>query len=468
MLLVAALAIVSLAPRGHAGPVGSAFTYQGSLKDNLVNAAGPYDFRFTLYDAASGGAPVSGTVVRDDLGVADGLFTTELDFGASNFKGDQLWLEVEVRQGASTGAYTVLPRQKLTPTPFAMGVSLPHDQAFGSPLSLFRMHNSGSGAGGEFSSSGLRGLRGITASTTFNAAGIRGEAVGGSGNIIGVEGVALNSSGGTGLVGRGLATGAYIEGLGSTATGVYAYGGARGLYAQSLGTGSAVVAVGQGAQKENATIVASNTEATQGMAAYLANNSSFATAHVKNTGTGQVLWLERTSTSPGDFIRCVNATASQFWVDKDGVTHTRVLEILGGADLSERFDVTEEAAIEPGTVVSIDPAHEGRLTLSREPYDRRVAGIISGAGGVQPGLLLGQKGSVADGEHPVALSGRVYCRVTAANGPIRPGDLLTTSAVPGHAMRVEDHARAQGAILGKAMGSLEHGEGLVLVLVGLQ
>jgi hypothetical protein len=58
--------------------------------------------------------------------------------------------------------------------------------------------------------------------------------------------------------------------------------------------------------------------------------------------------------------------------------------------------------------------------------------------------------------------------VTAANGPIRPGDLLTTSAIPGHAMRVDDPARAQGAILGKAMGALERGEGLVLVLVGLQ
>ena len=97
-----------------------------------------------------------------------------------------------------------------------------------------------------------------------------------------------------------------------------------------------------------------------------------------------------------------------------------------------------------------------------------MAGILSGAGGVAPGMLMGQKGSVADGAHPVALTGRVYCRATAANGPIRPGDLLTTSSIPGHAMRVDDHARAAGAILGKAMGTLEAGEGLVLVLVGLQ
>ena len=83
-------------------------------------------------------------------------------------------------------------------------------------------------------------------------------------------------------------------------------------------------------------------------------------------------------------------------------------------------------------------------------------------------MPMGQQGTVTDGAHAVALTGRVYCRATAANGPIAPGDLLTTSDVPGHAMRVDDPTRAQGAIIGKAMGSLEKGEGLVLVMVGLQ
>ena len=81
---------------------------------------------------------------------------------------------------------------------------------------------------------------------------------------------------------------------------------------------------------------------------------------------------------------------------------------------------------------------------------------------------MGQAGSVADGEHPVALSGRVYCWADASGGAIEPGDLLTTSATPGHAMKVTDHARAQGAIIGKAMTSLDRGTGLVLVLVSLQ
>jgi hypothetical protein len=75
---------------------------------------------------------------------------------------------------------------------------------------------------------------------------------------------------------------------------------------------------------------------------------------------------------------------------------------------------------------------------------------------------------VFEGDHHVALSGRVFVKADASAGPIRPGDLLTTSAVPGHAMKVADHDRAQGAVLGKAMTGLESGTGLVLVLVTLQ
>ena len=62
----------------------------------------------------------------------------------------------------------------------------------------------------------------------------------------------------------------------------------------------------------------------------------------------------------------------------------------------------------------------------------------------------------------------MYCWVDTSNGPIKPGDLLTTSDTPGHAMKVTDYAKAQGAIIGKAMSSLEKGRGLVLVLVTLQ
>lgn len=153
----------------------------------------------------------------------------------------------------------------------------------------------------------------------------------------------------------------------------------------------------------------------------------------------------------------------------DGRITTQELQITGGSDLSEQFDVKPvDVEVGPGMVVSIDPDNPGDLQVCRKPYDNRVAGIISGANGIKTGMMMGQKGTEADGKHPVALTGRVYCRANASNGPIRPGDLLTTSPVPGHAMKATDRDRAFGATIGKAMTSLEQGSGLVLVLVSLQ
>jgi hypothetical protein len=153
----------------------------------------------------------------------------------------------------------------------------------------------------------------------------------------------------------------------------------------------------------------------------------------------------------------------------DGRITTQELEITGGSDLSEQFDIKAiHETIRPGMLVCIDPERPGELVMSTKAYDRTAAGVVSGAGGVKPGMLMGQKGTKADGRHPVALTGRVYCMVDASHGPIKPGDLITTSDTPGHGMKVEDHSRAQGAIIGKAMTPLASGKGLVLVLVSLQ
>jgi hypothetical protein len=155
----------------------------------------------------------------------------------------------------------------------------------------------------------------------------------------------------------------------------------------------------------------------------------------------------------------------------DGRVTTQELQITGGSDLSEQFDIhsiRDDLVPVPGMVVSIDPENPGDLIVSSQDYDRKVAGIISGAGGVKPGMLMGQRGSKADGINPVALTGRVFCLADASFGAIETGDLLTTSNTPGHAMKVIDHGRASGATLGKAMNSLKEGRGLVLVLVSLQ
>lgn len=142
--------------------------------------------------------------------------------------------------------------------------------------------------------------------------------------------------------------------------------------------------------------------------------------------------------------------------------------IEGGSDLAEPFNFSEsKEEITQGAVVVIDNQNPGHLKLSDQAYDTRVAGVVSGANGINPGIQMQQQGALEGGKN-VALTGRVYVLADNSNGVIRPGDLLTTSGIPGHAMKVTDHARAQGAILGKAMSGLDEAKGMVLVLVTLQ
>ncbi|MBI5030037.1 MAG: hypothetical protein HZB51_05885 [Chloroflexi bacterium] len=163
----------------------------------------------------------------------------------------------------------------------------------------------------------------------------------------------------------------------------------------------------------------------------------------------------------------IGTTGPSAKLDVAGTTATNILQIRGGADLAEKFDVSGDQAVEPGTLMVIDENNPGRLKLSELAYDTKVAGIVSGAGGVQPGLTLHQQ-DVMDGSTVVTIAGRVYVKAESLSSPIKPGDLLTTSTMPGYAMKAIDRERAQGAIIGKAMSGLETGTGLVLVLVNLQ
>ncbi len=164
----------------------------------------------------------------------------------------------------------------------------------------------------------------------------------------------------------------------------------------------------------------------------------------------------------------VGTTTPGAKLDVLGTVKCAALTLTGGSDIAEPFDIKKSEMIEAGMVMVIDPNNPGKLKVADKAYDTHVAGVISGAGGISPGMLMSQSGSVADGEFPVALTGRVYCFADASGGSIAPGDLLTTSNIPGYAMKVTDYRKAQGAILGKAMSTLDHKKGLVLILVTLQ
>ncbi len=138
---------------------------------------------------------------------------------------------------------------------------------------------------------------------------------------------------------------------------------------------------------------------------------------------------------------------------------------LVGGDCAEEFEIAEPDKAEPGAVMVI--SEDGALAVSRQAYDKRVAGVISGAGDLRPGILLDRQSKKSD-RLPLAMNGKVYCKVDADYGPVEVGDLLTTSLTCGHAMKASDCAKAFGTVIGKALRRLEAGKGLIPILVALQ
>ena len=137
---------------------------------------------------------------------------------------------------------------------------------------------------------------------------------------------------------------------------------------------------------------------------------------------------------------------------------------LKGADLAEQFRRVGDVEAEPGHVVVL--AGDDTVRVSGQAYDQRVAGVVSGAGEYRPALVLDDR--QGEQRRPLALTGKVWCRVEAESEPVRVGDLLTTSAVPGHAMRATDRRRAFGAVVGKSLVDLPSGRALIPIFVTLQ
>jgi hypothetical protein len=138
---------------------------------------------------------------------------------------------------------------------------------------------------------------------------------------------------------------------------------------------------------------------------------------------------------------------------------------LGGADCAEDFDVAAPDVIEPGTVMALNA--DGRLEPSWEAYEKKVVGVISGAGDYKPGIVLDKRPQPSN-RASIALMGKVYAKVDARYGPIDVGDLLTSSPTAGHAMKADNPIKAFGAVIGKALRPLPSGQGLIPILIALQ
>ena len=317
--------------------------------------------------------------------------------------------------------------------------------------------NSGAGQGVYGESASGEGVRGVGHSTDHGAVvgtndvgvgvfgssrsgdGVHGE-TSAEGFLGGVTGVALNANGvATGVLGRSIGAGPGVSGLASTDSGVLGFHGDPRLNETTVGNDGARAGV-FGASDVGA-----------GVVGYSRNTASFGVI-----AFGGIRASTINHPTAGEFNGKVQVNGDM------SVTGDIFLQ---GADCAEHFDITGLAAIEPGCVVVIDDS--GALRQSDGAYDRKVAGVISGAGSYRSGLVLDAREQAGD-RRAVALMGKVFCKADARFGAITVGDLMTTSDTPGHAMKATDPARAFGAVIGKAMAPLLSGRGLIPILVALQ
>jgi hypothetical protein len=293
--------------------------------------------------------------------------------------------------------------------------------------------------------SGVFGETNNTA-TTDSGAGVAGYASSSAGNSAGVQG---ESAGSTGKGVYAMATHAA-----GTNYGLYAHTDSSNGYAGYFTGGRNYFEgkVGIGYSNPYAKLFVQESGFDNPFQVRVASSTKFIVANNGNVGIGMTSPTEKLTVRGNILIQ----------KESDG---SSVMELGEGLDYAEGFDVSGSTRIDTGSVLIIDTKNPGKLTLSNTSYDSKVAGIVAGAKGLGSGVRLG----AGQFDYDVALAGRVYCNVDATETRVEPGDLLTTSATPGYAMKAANYERAQGAILGKAMERLEKGQkGQILVLVTLQ
>jgi hypothetical protein len=511
---------------------GTAFTYQGRLNANGASANGSYDLRFTIYDSVGGPTSVAGPLTQNGVAVTNGIFTVVLDFGTSVFTGPARWLDIGVRTNGAATFISLTPRQPLLPSPYAIYAATASNVVNGSVVkSLNNLRDNVTLTAGAnvtvtptgntitiAAPGGPNGPWSVNGSSAFYNGGNVGIGTSSPLDKLTIAGVTSynnglkltgNADAGTGLSLENTSAGGHKYALlsGGVADGIGV--GAFGIYDDTVGdyrlaiSADGNIGIGTfvpqakldvvgtirlaGPIVDRVEIATQDALRIKGFQPFITmyDTSSFglifpARRYFQVTGEDlHVLYQPPCNGFPcpsGNAVAHmtfkangnvgIDTTTPQAKLDVIGTTRTSVLTITGGADIAEPFKMSSDE-IPKGAVVVIDEENPGHLKMSATAYDTRVAGVVSGANGIKPGISLHQEGAIEGGEN-VALSGRVYVRVDAASGAIKPGDLLTTSDTPGHAMKVMDHAKSQGAVLGKAMTGLQGGTGMVLVLVTLQ
>lgn len=333
------------------------------------------------------------------------------------------------------------------------------------------------GVQGQSASTSGRGVWGYATATSGDTYGVLGESASTAGR--GVTGLASASSGSThGVKGlsastAGMGVGGYATATSGTTWGVHGeavspagygvYGEAPqyGVYGEATRTsGSALGVFGvtssAGGYGVHGVALATSGE-TRGVSGIVQSPDGVAGYFRVQGAEGLGLRVE----SPGTLIVAYDGDPldRRFRVTNVGNVYADGTFNPGGADLAEMLPAVE--GLEPGDVLVI--GSDGKLTLSKTPYATNVAGVYS----TKPGFVGGSdEDGINAGKAPLAVVGIAPVKVSAENGPIAPGDLLTTSGTPGHAMKATEPKL--GTILGKALAELKSGAGVIDVLIILQ
>ncbi len=306
----------------------------------------------------------------------------------------------------------------------------------------------GEGVLGETNSLNFAAVSGFQKNAESKGAGVYGESLGGNAGVFG-----LAKDDGAGVSGNANGNGAGVVGINNNLSintrGVGVHGKAETGEGVLGETNSLNFAAVSGFQK--------NAE-SKGAGVY--GESLGANAGVFGNAKGNGTGLQGLSESGIGVAGKGGRLAARFEGDVEVTGDIRLTS--PNADCAEDFNIAGVETVEPGTVMVITEG--GALQPSQQAYDKRVVGVISGAGGYKPGIVLDRHHSQPNRE-PIALLGKVYCKVDASYAPIEVGDLLTTSPTLGHGMKADDPVKAFGSVIGKAMGAVREGRDMILLLV---